>query len=110
MASADKAKGEKEGEGRAVERKATVNVADMPEELQMKALEYTNAALDKWKDGATNQEREVAKHVKQQFDQNHSPTWHCVFGRNFGSHVTFESKCFVYLTIGQHHLQLWKHT
>eukprot|EP00995_Heteronema_vittatum_P002463 NODE_1356_length_987_cov_215.301706_g944_i0.p3 GENE.NODE_1356_length_987_cov_215.301706_g944_i0~~NODE_1356_length_987_cov_215.301706_g944_i0.p3 ORF type:complete len:110 (-),score=32.64 NODE_1356_length_987_cov_215.301706_g944_i0:416-745(-) len=98
--------GEKE---RTIDRKAVVNVSDMPEELQQKALDYINAALDKWKDGTTNQEREVAKHVKQEFDKAHGPTWHCIFGRNFGAFVTFESKCFVYLTIGQHNLILWKH-
>eukprot|EP01004_Peranema_trichophorum_P010795 NODE_9622_length_576_cov_17.920530_g8985_i0.p1 GENE.NODE_9622_length_576_cov_17.920530_g8985_i0~~NODE_9622_length_576_cov_17.920530_g8985_i0.p1 ORF type:complete len:107 (-),score=21.32 NODE_9622_length_576_cov_17.920530_g8985_i0:202-522(-) len=91
-------------------RKAFVNVSDMPEELQQKAIEYANQALDKWKEGTTNQEREVAKHLKQEFDKAHGPTWHCAFGRNFAAYVTFESKCFVYFTIGQHNVVLWKHT
>eukprot|EP00996_Jenningsia_fusiforme_P003237 NODE_4040_length_873_cov_49.072816_g3726_i0.p2 GENE.NODE_4040_length_873_cov_49.072816_g3726_i0~~NODE_4040_length_873_cov_49.072816_g3726_i0.p2 ORF type:complete len:112 (+),score=24.30 NODE_4040_length_873_cov_49.072816_g3726_i0:101-436(+) len=99
-----------EKERNTIDRKASVNISDMPEDLQVKAIEYTNAALDRWKEGLMNQEREVAKHVKQEFEKLQGPTWHCVFGRDFAGHVTFESKCFVNFTIGQHHVLLWKHT
>eukprot|EP00906_Rhabdomonas_costata_P011700 RCo016664 len=95
-----------------IDRRTTVKVSDMPEDLQQKAIEFINAALDKFKDATTSQEREVAKHVKQEFDKlpGIGPTWHCVFGRNFAAHCTYQSRCFLYLTIGQHNLVLWKHT
>eukprot|EP00999_Lentomonas_sp_LEN2_P001533 NODE_2591_length_540_cov_71.268765_g2541_i0.p1 GENE.NODE_2591_length_540_cov_71.268765_g2541_i0~~NODE_2591_length_540_cov_71.268765_g2541_i0.p1 ORF type:complete len:121 (+),score=21.75 NODE_2591_length_540_cov_71.268765_g2541_i0:171-533(+) len=92
-----------------VERKVVVNVADMPEDLQAKAFELCNAALDKCKDGAINQERDVAQHIKVEFDKSPGPTWHCIFGRNFGAYCTFEASLMLHFTIGQHHCLLFKH-
>ena len=30
-------------------------------------------------------EKDIAAYVKREFDKRHSPTWHCVVGRNFGA-------------------------
>ena len=31
-----------------------------------------------------NVEKDVAAHIKREFDKKHNPTWHCIVGRNFG--------------------------
>lgn len=36
-------------------------------------------------------EKDMAKAVKEAFDVKFGPTWHCVVGRCFGSHVTYET-------------------
>ena len=30
-------------------------------------------------------EKDVAEHIKKEFDKKHGPTWHCIVGRNFGN-------------------------
>ncbi|MFH4982991.1 hypothetical protein AB6A40_009700 [Gnathostoma spinigerum] len=35
-------------------------------------------------------ENEIASFIKRKFDEIHGPTWHCIVGRNFGSHVAYE--------------------
>mmetsp|Transcript_17336 Transcript_17336/g.24289 ORF Transcript_17336/g.24289 Transcript_17336/m.24289 type:complete len:123 (-) Transcript_17336:244-612(-) len=42
----------------------------------------------------------VAKKIKLLFDQEYTPTWHVVVGKNFGSHVVHESRKFVYFYLG----------
>lgn len=33
-----------------------------------------------------NIEKDIASFIKKEFDRKHSPTWHCIVGRNFGEH------------------------
>ena len=29
-------------------------------------------------------EKDIAKHVKKEFDAKYTPTWHCIVGKSFG--------------------------
>lgn len=40
---------------------------------------FVAQALDKF-----TIEKDVAAYIKKEFDSKHSPTWHCIVGRNFG--------------------------
>ncbi|KAF5183250.1 hypothetical protein FRX31_027164, partial [Thalictrum thalictroides] len=31
-----------------------------------------------------NVEKEIAEQIKKDFDKKRGPTWHCIYGRNFG--------------------------
>lgn len=53
-------------------------------------------------------EREIAKQIKNHFDEAHGRIWHCVVGKSFGAFGTHETKHFVYLYYGQTAIQLWK--
>lgn len=53
-------------------------------------------------------EKDVAAHIKKDFDKKYHPTWHCIVGRNFGSYVTHETKNFIYFYLGQVAILLWK--
>lgn len=108
MAAVDKKAGEGENV-RVTDRKATVLNSEMPEDMTLNAIELCNQALDKCKEGTPNQEREIAKHVKEQFDKQYGAAWHCAFGSNFGSHCTYEGGRFLFFNIGQYNLVLWKH-
>ena len=33
-------------------------------------------------------EKDIAQHIKKDFDARYGATWHCIVGRNFGSFVT----------------------
>ena len=53
-------------------------------------------------------EQDIAGYIKKEFDAKHSPTWHCIVGRNFGSYVTHESKHFIYFYLDSHAVLLFK--
>ena len=55
-----------------------------------------------------NIEKDIAAHIKKEFDRKFNPTWHCIVGRNFGSYVTHETKHFIYFYMGQIAILLFK--
>lgn len=60
-------------------QKAVVKNADMTEEMQQKAVDCAQEAMEKY-----NIEKDIAAHIKKTFDSTYNPTWHCIVGRNFG--------------------------
>eukprot|EP00057_Strongylocentrotus_purpuratus_P034994 XP_797323.2 PREDICTED: uncharacterized protein LOC592722 [Strongylocentrotus purpuratus] len=85
------------------ERKAVIKNADMSEDMQQDAIECGNQAMEKF-----NLEKDIAAHIKKEFDKKYNPTWHCIVGRNFGSYVTHETKHFIYYYLGQIAVLLFK--
>jgi dynein light chain LC8-type len=85
------------------ERKTIIKNTDMSESMQQEAIDCATQALEKF-----NIEKDIAAYIKKEFDKKHSPTWHCIVGRNFGSYVTHESKYFVYFYLGQIAILLFK--
>ena len=85
------------------ERKAVIKNADMTDEMQQDAIECANQSMEKF-----NIEKDIAAHIKKEFDKKHNPTWHCIVGRNFGSYVTHETKHFIYFYLGQVAILLFK--
>ncbi|KAL4668000.1 hypothetical protein H8959_006689 [Pygathrix nigripes] len=61
-------------------QKAMVKNADMLEEMQQDSVECATQALEKY-----NIEKDIAAHIKKEFDKKYNPTWYCIVGRNFGS-------------------------
>ncbi|KAF0982563.1 hypothetical protein C9374_003699 [Naegleria lovaniensis] len=84
-------------------KKAVIKNADMEENMQRDAVDIASQALDKF-----NIEKDIAAHIKKEFDKKYNPTWHCVVGRNFGSYVTHETKHFIYFYLGQVAVLLFK--
>lgn len=70
--------------------------ADMNEVLQTEVVELAKTAMDRF-----NTEKDIANFIKKELDRNHTPFWHCIVGRNFGSYVTHETKHFVYFYIDE---------
>ena len=66
------------------QRRAVVKNADMSDEMQQDAVDCATAALSKY-----GIEKDVAAHIKKEFDKKYHPTWHCIVGRNFGSTFSF---------------------
>ena len=62
------------------DRKAVIKNADMSEEMQQDSVKCATQALEKY-----NIEKDIAAHIKKEFDKTCNPTWHCIVGRNFGS-------------------------
>ncbi|KDP27819.1 hypothetical protein JCGZ_18899 [Jatropha curcas] len=60
-------------------KKIIIKNADMKDDMQKEAVDIAIAAFEKH-----NVEKDVAEHIKKEFDRRHGPTWHCIVGRNFG--------------------------
>ncbi|XP_052613141.1 dynein light chain 1, cytoplasmic-like [Peromyscus californicus insignis] len=78
------------------DQKALIKNADMSEEMQEDSVECATHVLEKY-----NIEKDIAAHIKTEFDKKYNPTWHCIVGQNFGSYVTHETKHFIYFYLGQ---------
>eukprot|EP00441_Pelagodinium_beii_P033422 CAMPEP_0197649568 /NCGR_PEP_ID=MMETSP1338-20131121/28878_1 /TAXON_ID=43686 ORGANISM="Pelagodinium beii, Strain RCC1491" /NCGR_SAMPLE_ID=MMETSP1338 /ASSEMBLY_ACC=CAM_ASM_000754 /LENGTH=90 /DNA_ID=CAMNT_0043223795 /DNA_START=62 /DNA_END=334 /DNA_ORIENTATION=- len=80
----------------ATERKVQIKNADMSDTLQTDVVECAKTAMDRY-----NTEKDIANFVKKELDKMHSPFWHVICGRNFGSYVTHETKHFIYFYIDE---------
>jgi len=85
------------------DEKQVIKNVDMTDEMQQEALDCARQALEKY-----NIEKDIAAHIKREFDKKYGTTWHCIVGRNFGSYVTHETKHFIYFYIGQIAILLFK--
>ncbi|XP_040400285.1 dynein light chain 1, cytoplasmic-like [Cygnus olor] len=75
--------------------KVVIKNADMSEEVQQDAVDCATQALEK------HIEKDIAVHIRKEFDKKYNPTWHCITGRNCGSYVTHETKHFIYFYLSQ---------
>ncbi|CAK9291823.1 unnamed protein product [Gordionus sp. m RMFG-2023] len=80
-----------------------LKAADMPEVMQNDAVEFAKGAMNRH-----SQEKDIAKTIKEEMDRVHSPTWHCVVGKNFGSFVAHEAGNFLYFYVDNEAILLFK--
>ncbi|KAK7861065.1 uncharacterized protein LOC112026495 [Quercus suber] len=84
-------------------KRVIIKSADMLPEMQKEAVDTAISAFEKH-----GVEKDVAEHIKKEFDKKHGSTWHCIVGRNFGSYVTHETNHFVYFYLDQKAVLLFK--
>ncbi|KAK4586657.1 hypothetical protein RGQ29_023708 [Quercus rubra] len=84
-------------------KRVIIKSADMLPEMQKEAVDTAISAFEKH-----SVEKDVAEHIKKEFDKKHGSTWHCIVGRNFGSYVTHETNHFVYFYLDQKAVLLFK--
>ncbi|KAF5465454.1 hypothetical protein F2P56_015463 [Juglans regia] len=84
-------------------KRVIIKSADMLADMQKEAVDTAIAAFEKH-----GVEKDVAEHIKKEFDKRHGSTWHCIVGRNFGSYVTHETNHFVYFYLDQKAVLLFK--
>lgn len=53
-------------------------------------------------------EKQIAHHIKYEFDKFDSFGWNCIVGRNFGSHVIHQTKKYIFFQIKELSFLLWK--
>ncbi|KAA0193977.1 Cytoplasmic light-chain dynein [Fasciolopsis buskii] len=85
------------------ERRAVIKNADMSNDMQEDAVHTAAQAMDKYQI-----EKDIAAHIKKEFDRKYNPTWHCVVGKNFGSYVTHETQNFIYFYLQDRAFLLFK--
>ncbi len=78
---------------------------DEPSEMRNDALAQGAQAVAKF---AT--EKEAATAIKAFFDAKYAPNWHCVVGKSFAAHMSYENKTFIFFYVGQVGVLLYKMT
>lgn len=53
-------------------------------------------------------EADVSHKLKDFFDRKYKPNWHCVGGKNFYSSFSHEERTYIFFTIGQISVLLYK--
>ena len=53
-------------------------------------------------------EQEIAGYIKGEFDKAYGPSWHCTVGRRFGTYVTHETKNYIFMSVGNLYILLYK--
>ncbi|WZN67277.1 light chain of dynein [Chloropicon roscoffensis] len=77
--------------------RATVLRADMSTDAVALAVQVATDAILL---AGAEDHRGIAKTLKEEFDRELMPAWQCVVGQRFGSFVTHASGTFVYFTVG----------
>jgi dynein light chain LC8-type len=72
-------------------RTVTLKKVEMPEDMVATATKTAIRAMSEGKD--------VAAELKTTFDQLYYPTWHCIVGSHFSSHVAHDLKHFCYFHV-----------
>ncbi|KAI3907465.1 hypothetical protein MKW92_023650 [Papaver armeniacum] len=94
----------------AIELNITVRSANMHVAMQEKAFVFARKLLPVNKSN-TNQKptpTKIALAIKKEFDASYGPAWHCIVGKSFGSFVTHSPGGFLYFSIDNLYLLLFK--
>ncbi|KER32485.1 hypothetical protein T265_12813, partial [Opisthorchis viverrini] len=62
--------------------KAIVKNVDMDKQMERHALELCADAMKRF-----DLEKDIASHIKKDFERKYGPTWHCIVGRSYGRWV-----------------------
>ncbi|KAE9609704.1 hypothetical protein Lal_00006782 [Lupinus albus] len=82
-----------------------VLVSDMPSFMQVHAFRCARRTCDSFDKFSS---KHIAHNIKKEFDKAYGPVWHCIVGSSFGSFVTHSTGCFLYFSIGNLYILLFK--
>uniref|UniRef100_A0A0G4I172 Dynein light chain n=1 Tax=Chromera velia CCMP2878 TaxID=1169474 RepID=A0A0G4I172_9ALVE len=85
------------------EKKAVIKISNMDDAMLALAISKAQYAQEHCPN-----EQEIASYMKNAFEAEHEPTWHCFVGRNFASYVTHEKGRYCYFYVGQMAVCLFK--
>lgn len=80
-----------------------MKACDMSPEMVTETIKTATEAFKQY-----SLERDRAQHIKKAFDNKYGSTWHCIVGREYGSYTSHESKNFIYFSIGDISVLLFK--
>ena len=85
--------------------KLRVQVVDMDKECEEAAKAQILEAFEE-----NSSETVIAKNIKAYFDKQYDPSWNVIVGKNFGSHVINQTKCYMFATYCNDEMSilLWK--
>ncbi|XP_023513963.1 dynein light chain LC6, flagellar outer arm-like [Cucurbita pepo subsp. pepo] len=88
-----------------LEGKASVQDTDMPNKMQIQAMDAASKALDLYD---VFDCKSIAAHIKKDFDHRYGSGWQCVVGSNFGCFFTHSKGSFIYFKLGTLNFLIFK--
>ncbi|KAJ7566417.1 hypothetical protein O6H91_02G102000 [Diphasiastrum complanatum] len=88
-----------------LEGKAVIGESDMPDKMQVHAMRCASEALDLHD---VTDCVDIARYIKQEFDESYGKGWQCVVGTSFGSCVTHAGGSFIYFSLERMAFLLFK--
>ncbi|KAL9267711.1 Dynein light chain, cytoplasmic-like protein [Drosera capensis] len=85
--------------------KVQVLVTDMPGFMQGHAFRCARRTFDSMEKFSA---KLTAFNLKKEFDKVYGPAWHCIVGSSFGSFVTHCTRCFLYFSMENLYVLLFK--
>lgn len=82
-----------------------VLVSDMPSFMQVHAFRCARRTYDSLEEFSS---KHIAHNIKKEFDKAYGPAWHCIVGPSFGSFVTHSTGCFLYFSMENLYILLFK--
>ncbi|XP_057421874.1 uncharacterized protein LOC130715772 [Lotus japonicus] len=82
-----------------------VLVSDMPSFMQVHAFRCARRTHDSQEKFSS---KHIAHNIKKEFDKAYGPVWHCIVGSGFGSFVTHSRGCFLYFSMENLYILLFK--
>ncbi|XP_027333057.1 uncharacterized protein LOC113847923 [Abrus precatorius] len=82
-----------------------VLVSDMPSFMQVHAFRCARRTYDSLEKFSS---KHIAHNIKKEFDKAYGPVWHCIVGSSFGSFVTHSTGRFLYFSMENLYILLFK--
>ncbi|CAJ1353305.1 unnamed protein product [Effrenium voratum] len=58
--------------------------------------------------GKFENEKDISRHIKAFFDSKYGPNWHCIVGKGFATHATYEAKTSMFFVLPPLAILLYK--
>ncbi|KAL5212391.1 hypothetical protein ABZP36_023238 [Zizania latifolia] len=101
----DQRKGKEKGKEAESKVSVRVRAADMPLELQRRAVRLAHDAIVAM---PRLDSKRLALELKKEFDTSYGPAWHCIVGTGFGSYVTHSLGGFLYFSVDKVYILLFR--
>eukprot|EP01018_Ginkgo_biloba_P002199 Gb_07899 [translate_table: standard] len=88
-----------------LEGKGVVEDTDMPEKMQNHAMHCASEALDLYD---VSDCKNIACHIKKEFDKCYGVGWQCIVGLNFGCYFTHAEGSFIYFCLETLNILMFK--
>ncbi|KAL9678243.1 hypothetical protein QQ045_016085 [Rhodiola kirilowii] len=85
-----------------------VRAADMPASLQLRAFKCAQENIGSVSKSGKVDSKRIALALKKEFDLEYGPAWHCIVGTSFGSYVTHSLGGFLYFSIDDVYVLLFR--
>ncbi|CAF1126364.1 unnamed protein product [Adineta ricciae] len=78
-----------------------VRISNMTESMNTDAVRITKLAFTKFNGYSLKSRAALAKYIRYQFDQLHSPSWQCILGKDFALSITSDDEKRIILDVGK---------
>lgn len=80
-----------------------VIICEMSDDMRDDAIKEARSAAEH-----RDNEKDISLAIKTYFDNKYSPTWHCVVGKSFNAHVSYQGKHYIFFYVKQIAVLLYK--